>query len=213
MFGSRNYRGEWQNSQQCYEHRAIHLKDCIANFYYGFGFPIFFIRLWGVPYTWNNGTLFFPIVVIWYIHFLQRIMVGKQNVTEPYFSSMVPLLQVFDMPTSLRFYRDILGFTVYQSSGTGDDVDWVLLRYGTIELMLNTAYEKAFRPVAPDENRNSVHSDTTLYFYCSEIDELYLYLSEKGMNIHKPSITVYGWKSVVFFDPDGYELCFHYPMG
>ena len=25
---------------------------------------------------------------------------------------MAPLLQVFDMPTSLRFYRDVLGFEV-----------------------------------------------------------------------------------------------------
>jgi len=26
---------------------------------------------------------------------------------------IAPLLQVFDMPTSLHFYRDVLGFTVW----------------------------------------------------------------------------------------------------
>lgn len=39
-----------------------------------------------------------------------------------------PLLQVFDMPTAIHFYRDILNFDVVQSSGEGDDVDWVVFR-------------------------------------------------------------------------------------
>jgi glyoxylase I family protein len=30
---------------------------------------------------------------------------------------LCPLIQVFDMPTSLRFYRDVLGFVVVQKSG------------------------------------------------------------------------------------------------
>ena len=29
---------------------------------------------------------------------------------------LAPLLQVFDMPTSIRFYRDLLGFTVVTTS-------------------------------------------------------------------------------------------------
>ena len=62
---------------------------------------------------------------------------------------MAPLMQVFDMPTSLKFYRDILGFKVVQSSGEGDNVDWVLLELNKIELMLNSAYEKEYRPANP----------------------------------------------------------------
>ena len=27
------------------------------------------------------------------------------------FRSLTPLIQVFDMPASIRFYRDVLGFT------------------------------------------------------------------------------------------------------
>jgi catechol 2,3-dioxygenase-like lactoylglutathione lyase family enzyme len=30
--------------------------------------------------------------------------------------SVCPLLQVFDMPTSVRFYRDVLGFDLAQNS-------------------------------------------------------------------------------------------------
>lgn len=40
---------------------------------------------------------------------------------------MAPLLQVFDMPTSIRFYRDVLGFEVVSDAGGGDDTDWCLL--------------------------------------------------------------------------------------
>lgn len=41
---------------------------------------------------------------------------------------MAPLLRVFDMPASLAFYRDILGFERVDDSGGGDASDWVWLR-------------------------------------------------------------------------------------
>lgn len=35
------------------------------------------------------------------------------------------LLQVFDMPTSVRFYRDVLGFEIAETSARdGDPFDW-----------------------------------------------------------------------------------------
>lgn len=61
------------------------------------------------------------------------------------------MLQVFDMSVALGFYRDVLGFEIVQASGEDDDVDWVLLKLNSIELMLNTAYEKPDRPLGPDE--------------------------------------------------------------
>lgn len=128
------------------------------------------------------------------------------------FDGMSPLIQVFDMPTSLLFYRDILGFSVVQSSGDGDDVDWVLLQYNSIEIMLNTMYEKQHRPELPDPVRNKHHADITLYFGCPDIDALYAYLKAQGLVIPQPSITAYGWKAISFHDPDGYSLCFHYPV-
>jgi catechol 2,3-dioxygenase-like lactoylglutathione lyase family enzyme len=125
--------------------------------------------------------------------------------------SMTPLLQIFDMPISLKFYRDIIGFNVVQSSGEGDDVDWVLLRLNNIYLVLNTAYEKPNRPSSLDLKRKSAHSDTILYFLCPEIDAMQSYLTSKGLDIKKPQTTGYGWKALNMFDPDGYQICFHYP--
>ena len=43
---------------------------------------------------------------------------------------MTPLIEVFDMPTSVAFYRDVIGFEVVMQSSPGDNFDWGLLRMG-----------------------------------------------------------------------------------
>jgi glyoxylase I family protein len=126
---------------------------------------------------------------------------------------MAPLLQVFDMPTSLHFYRDILGFEVtMHSPGEADEVDWVLLKLNNIELMLNTAYEKLNRPPVPNLTRIKWHHDTTLYFGCPDIDLAYTQLETRIPGLKKPFITGYGWKALELDDPDSYHLCFHWPL-
>ena len=124
---------------------------------------------------------------------------------------MAPLLQVFDMPASIHFYRDILGFELVQSSSPEDDCDWCLLKLQEIELMLNTAYEKEYRPAEPDSVRVLHHDDTALYFGCPDIDAAYNYFVEKGLQLKPPYITGYGFKAIDIADPDGYHLCFHWP--
>lgn len=125
---------------------------------------------------------------------------------------MAPLLQVYDMQASLHFYRDILGFKVVSSSGEGDDVDWVLLKHGNVELMLNTLYEKPLRPSERDLSRQAIHEDITLYLGCPDIDSAYEYLAGKNVAVQPPQITGYGWKAINFKDPDGYFFCFHWPL-
>jgi catechol 2,3-dioxygenase-like lactoylglutathione lyase family enzyme len=124
---------------------------------------------------------------------------------------MCPYIEVYDMPASLHFYRDILGFEVVQSSGDGDDVDWVLLRLEDVNLMLNTAYEKDSRPPQPDEHRTRSHADTAFFFGCPDTDAMYSYLTAKGIQARAPFITGYGWKAITLIDPDGYGLWFHWP--
>lgn len=125
---------------------------------------------------------------------------------------IAPLLQVYDMPVSIHFYRDVLGFKVIMSSGEGDDVDWILMSLGEIELMLNTAYERELRPLHPEANRIAIHRDTALYFGCPDTDELYHHLKDNGITVDKPQITKYNWKALIVEDPDGYLLCFHWPL-
>ena len=93
------------------------------------------------------------------------------------------LVLVFDMPTSLKFYRDVLGFQVVATNDddAGDNVDWCYLRLGKTELMLNGMYEAHERPTAPDKKRIATHSDVCLYFGCPDVDGAYRYLRSKGV--------------------------------
>jgi len=126
-------------------------------------------------------------------------------------SGLTPLIFVFDMPTSVAFYRDLLGFEVAMQSQPGDQFGWALLRMGGAELMLNTAYEDHERPAAPDAARWAGHGDTTLYIGCPNVDEAYEYLKSKSVAVEKPAVTYYGMKQLTVTDPDGYGLCFQHP--
>jgi glyoxylase I family protein len=124
---------------------------------------------------------------------------------------LAPLLQVFDMPASIHFYRDILGFEVVTTSRPGKHFDWALLRLNGVELMLNTAYEAGERPSAPDPHRTAAHADIGLYFGCPDVDGAYNQLRAKGLDVKPPVIRPYGMKQLNVADPDGYELCFQWP--
>ncbi len=124
-----------------------------------------------------------------------------------------PLLQVYDMPVALRFYRDVLGFEVIGTSPElgPDKFHWVWLRLGGAEIMLNTAYEfDSERPVPADRARVSAHGDTGLFFACPDVDGAYEALREQGVAVEPPKVVPYGMKQMYVKDPDGYGLCFQW---
>jgi catechol 2,3-dioxygenase-like lactoylglutathione lyase family enzyme len=127
---------------------------------------------------------------------------------------LAPLLQVYDMPTSIRFYRDTLGFEVVTTSpplGGSDRFHWALLHLGDADLMLNTAYEFDHeRPPKPDPVRAAAHDDTGLFFACPDVDAAYQELRAKGLDLKPPGIAPYGMKQLYLHDPDGYSLCFQW---
>jgi catechol 2,3-dioxygenase-like lactoylglutathione lyase family enzyme len=124
---------------------------------------------------------------------------------------LCPLLQVFDMNVSLKFYCGVLGFHIHESAGEKDSPDWVWLKWNNTDLMLNTAYETSYRPEQPDVARVTAHDDTCLYFGCSNIDAAYQTLLSKGLKTDPPTVAPYGMKQLYFHDPDGYNICFQWP--
>lgn len=121
---------------------------------------------------------------------------------------LCPMLMVFDMKASLKFYTDVLGFTVHQHAGEENDIGWVWLTNGNLNLMLNTQYEMPDRPDKADASRRAVHNDTTLYLGCPDVEAAYHELLKKGMSVEPPEITSYGMKQLYVSDPDGYGVCF-----
>ena len=137
---------------------------------------------------------------------------SSSEIIMPEIRGIAPYIEVFDMPISLHFYRDILGFEKKMSSGEGDDVGWVLLEHSGATLMLNTAYDEGERPPQPDPTRIKGHRDIAFYFDCKDIDALYQYLIYKGLKLKLPFITGYGWQAIQLHDPDHYGLFFHRPV-
>lgn len=121
---------------------------------------------------------------------------------------LTPLLQVFSMPRSLAFYRDVLGFEVVMDSGNGDDSSWVWIRKDDCSLMLNDQYEPGHVPDGPPAERVEWHGDTALFLGCDDVNGAFAYLRDKGLSVDPPKETSYGMKQLSFTDPDGYGICF-----
>ena len=126
--------------------------------------------------------------------------------------SLCPLLTVFDMPRSLAFYRDVLGFELAADSGNGDGSSWVWLRMGDVNLMLNDQYEPGHVPNAPPVERQKWHHDTCLYFGCPDLDAAYMELTAKGVDVEPAKVAPYGMKQLYLSDPDGYNICFQWKV-
>jgi glyoxylase I family protein len=126
-------------------------------------------------------------------------------------NGMTPLIQIFDMPRALGFYRDLLGFEVVSDSGKGDDSSWVWLRLNGAYLMLNDQYEPGSVPPECPAERIRWHSDTCLFFGCPDPDAAYEYLRTKGVEMNPPKIAPYGMKQLYFHDPDNYNICLQCP--
>lgn len=124
---------------------------------------------------------------------------------------MWPLLQVFDMATSLKFYCHLLEFKIHATDQNtiAPNHNWVwLVRGENVHLMLNTAYEPDRRPQTPDPRRVAAHGDTCLYFAALDVDAVYAYLQQKGIESDAPRVAPYGMKQLYLHDPDGYGICF-----
>jgi len=126
---------------------------------------------------------------------------------------VAPLLQVFDMPQSVRFYRDVLGFELVSHAPFYAEglFHWALLRLNGVEVMLNTAYDEGGRPEKPESARVAAHDDTCLYFGCPDVDAAYEHLIAAGVKTRPPAVAHYGMKQLYLKDPDGYGICFQWP--
>lgn len=114
------------------------------------------------------------------------------------------------MPTSLAFYRDLLGFEIVQQAPPGDQCDWAWLTRDGAELMINTMFEADARPPAPDPSRVAAHGDTGLFIGAPDVDAMYEYLRAREVKVEPPVVRHYGMKQLYLRDPDGYGICFQW---
>jgi len=134
-----------------------------------------------------------------------------------------PLFEVYDMPASIAFYCDVLGFEVVSTNRGGGrsdadgsrirwdpaTIDWAWLRLNDVDLMLNTAYEKGERPPVRDRHRVFGHG-VCFYIGCPDVDAAHDHLRAHGVDVKPPKVAHYGMKQLYVRDPDGYNLCFQW---
>ena len=128
------------------------------------------------------------------------------------------LFQVFDMNTSLAFYRT-LGFAIVEQSPEIEDCGehyshWCWLRCGAADVMLNTAYESiAERPIVLPPDRYLAHHDTCLFIGCDDADALHAEFTAAAIVCAPPIDAPYGMRQLGVTDPDGFLLCFQHAIG
>jgi glyoxylase I family protein len=114
------------------------------------------------------------------------------------------------MPRALAFYRDLLGFTVVSASPEVETAEgrfshWMWLRFGGVDIMLNTQYDSNERPAEPPAQMSK---DVVFYIGCSDVEVAYEELTGRGLKAERPKMAPYGLRVFSVKDPDGYTIVF-----
>lgn len=123
----------------------------------------------------------------------------------------VTLIEVANVPESIKFYRTAFGLEVHQSAGDDGYIGWAWLRRGDVELMLNAMFEPGDTSSEPDPARVEAHRDTMIFIGCPDIDAAFERLKSLGITAEPPHTTHYGMKQLALRDPDGYGICLQWP--
>lgn len=104
------------------------------------------------------------------------------------FGRVAPSIPVTDMSRALRFYCDLLGFTV--SFTNGNPVSFAVIRQGSAELHLGVQPTKA----------GSCHA----HLMVDDLDSLYQRLQRASVAIQQaPKVQEWGLRDIIIADPDG----------
>ena len=128
------------------------------------------------------------------------------------FNKITPNLMVADMEKSLKFYRDVLGFTVSQTVPEKPPFIFAWMKRGDAELFLNQHMPP--QPGQPDLYKGSKIGGTlSMYMPLEGIEDLHKTVGSSGVKIAVPlHKEFYGMKEFAVHDPDGYVIIFAEPV-
>jgi catechol 2,3-dioxygenase-like lactoylglutathione lyase family enzyme len=121
--------------------------------------------------------------------------------------AVVPFLWVRDLPATLRFYVDGLGFTRTREWVDDGRLRWCLLELGGAAVMLQEFWKDG-----PHQNQPAtpVGVGLSLMFMCRDALALYHEFRARGLTPGRPFVGNGLWV-VQLADPDGYQVCFESP--
>ncbi len=119
--------------------------------------------------------------------------------------SLIPALAAKDLPTSLRFYNDVLGFeTTFTMPDANGNLMHASLKRGDVELMVG----RLDLTQAHDQGAlgKGVHLYTTVADD-EDVDALYDHARKAGATItQEPMDQMWGHRDWIVADPDGYQI-------
>lgn len=116
------------------------------------------------------------------------------------------MLATGDMPETIAFYRDLLGFTLgdkFESSGV---ISWCEMKLGNAVLMFTQHETDTHAPGARD-----IFAQTAIALYVTNVEEIYEDLIAKNLPVSDLRVTFYGMKEFDLQDPTGYTLLIGQP--
>ncbi|WP_394696373.1 bleomycin resistance protein [Pseudoxanthomonas japonensis] len=117
------------------------------------------------------------------------------------FRRLTPMLRTPDLPGTLAFYRDVLGFEL--ASGAPEH-GWLALRRDSAELMLS----------APNDHEGDTAPAFTgsLYLEVADVDALWDAVRDHARVCYTPETFAYGMREFAIHDNNGYLLQFGTPV-
>ena len=142
---------------------------------------------------------------------------------------MSVMLMVKDMPASVRFYRDQLGFEMKESWPDEHEPVWCNMVLDGQSVMLGAAMapdaagelcheasaeeQARYRRQAEEFRKHKNGVGVTLYLMVPDVDEFRDELRERDVQVAgEPKTQFYGIRELPVTDPDGYQLTFFTPV-
>jgi len=118
------------------------------------------------------------------------------------FRRLTPMLRTPDLPGTLAFYRDVLGFELAASAL---EHGWLMLRRDGAELMLSGLN---------DHEGDTVPGFTgSLYLEVDDVDVFWDTVRDRARIGYTPETFSYGMREFAVYDNNGYLLQFGSPVG
>jgi catechol 2,3-dioxygenase-like lactoylglutathione lyase family enzyme len=126
------------------------------------------------------------------------------------FSTITPNLIVADMPRSVAFYRDVLGFAVDKTVPDEAPFVFAWMKRDETSVFLNAV--EAVREEIPELASRPIGGTLGLFVVIKGIDALLARIDGKAPIVMPMRTTFYGMREFAVTDPDGYVLTFAEPV-
>ena len=113
------------------------------------------------------------------------------------FRRLTPMLRTPDLPGTLAFYRDVLGFDV---AAGAPEHGWLALRRDGAELMLSTPNDH--------EGDGAPAFTGSLYIEVADVDALWDAVRDHARICYTPETFAYGMREFAVYDNNGFLLQF-----